>query len=530
MLKKRQDRNQVQMRSLEESISRDNVVRVIDVFVDALDLNSLGFKIKGKIKNGAPAYLASDLLKLYYYGYLNRVRSSRRLEREARTNIEAMWLLRGVCPGYKTIANFRKDNLKSLEAAFYSFNRFLRSEDLFDTDTVSIDGSKFGAQNSKKNNYNEKKVNRHLDYIAKQTKRYLEEFDEVDKEEESEPALDQQLEIEEKLQNLVERKQKYEVLKEEIAKAREQGESQVSTTDKDARSLPKKMNIVEVSYNVLTGVEHKNKMICNYHVDNKSDTYQLSKVALKSKEVLKVKGYLKALADKGFDTGSELKKCIENKIHTYVAPKKRGNALKDKAFNKDQFMYDEETDEYICPENKRLKPNEKWYTKNNGKHRQPYKVRHYKLPYHVCKECPYALRCAGAANLKNSKGRYIERSEYQEYIEENIERVKGNKILYSQRQSMVEHPFGTIKRQWGYDHTLLKTKSKVRGEFAIIFTVYNLRRAISILGPEELIKRIKAACIDLKTQIGLLLRHFKSIFDITITKQFLEKSKFDGLS
>jgi hypothetical protein len=269
----------------------------------------------------------------------------------------------------------------------------------------------------------------------------------------------------------------------------------------------------EVSYNVLTAVEMKNKLITNYKVDNKLDTYALSGMALEARKILnKKKGEsLMVLADKGFDTGIELKKCAENDIITLVGPKKRVFAGKDKRFNKDTFEYDHDRDHYTCPEGQYLTSNGRWYTKNNGKHRQAYTVKHYKLPFHVCDNCPFRLECAGEANLKNSKGRYIERNEYEDYIEENIERVRLNKELYRKRQQTVEHPYGTIKRQWGYDYTLLKGKEKVTAELGIIFTCYNLRRAVSIFGASELIRLMKAACAFVNCLLGAVLVQRASI-------------------
>ena len=496
MKKTGHDRSQIQMWSLESAVGEFSLVRLVDTFVDMLEMEALGFEIKGQQQSGAPAYECADLLKLYYYGYLNRVRSSRRLEREALTNVEAMWLLRGLKPGYKTIANFRKDNPKALNNAFYELNKFLKGADLFDEDRVSIDGSKYRAQNSKKNNYNEKKVNQHLDYINNQTREYLEELDRLDQsEDETDSELEQRVEMADQLDRLAQRKNKYKALKKQLEQAREEGETQVCTVDPDARALPKKMNIVQVGYNVLTAAEMKNKLITNFELSNKSDTYALSVMALAARKVLgKKQGEkLTALADKGFDTGSELKTCSENDIETLVSPKNRANTKQDKQFNKDQFDYDLETDTYTCPEGQLLKSNQKWYTKTNGKHRRAIKSKHYKVPFAICNACPHKLKCVGESNLNNSKGRYISRSEYQQYIDDNIERVRLNKELYRKRQQTVEHQFGTIKRQWGYDYTLLKTKEKVKAEFAIIFTVYNLRRAVSILGLNELIRRLKAS-------------------------------------
>ena len=524
------DRNQFQMICLENYISENSYVRVVDAFVDFLDIKKLGFKIKGEIKNGRPAYIAEDLLKLYYYGYLNKVRSSRRLEREARVNMEAVWLLKGLHPCFKVIADFRKDNPAAFKAAFKAFNIFLRGEGQFSDDTVATDGAKFRAQNSKKNNYNEKKVEDHLRYIEKQTDRYIKEMDELDAKEDAEDVrLEQATAIAAKLDHLTERKKKYDGLKEKILEAHEKGGTQVSTTDADARALPKKMNIVEVGYNAVITCEAENKLITNFEIRNTHDTYALGEAALGAREALgKKEGeQIKILADKGFDTGAELKACAENDVLTYVAPKLRVFAGKDEKFNKSKFTYDHEKDVYICPEKKGLKSNGKWYGRNNGKLRKGYKVKHYKLPFATCNACPHRLECAGKSNLNNSKGRYTEHSEYQGYIDDNIERVTLNKELYRRRQEIVEHPFGTIKRQWGYDHVLLKGLKKVDGEFSIIFTTYNLRRAISIFGVKSLIDKLREADFLFFRDIRGILKRYKVIFfENIINMELIIKNKY----
>jgi len=512
MLKTHQDRNQLQMLSLDSIVAEHSIVRVIDAFIDLLDLSKIGFTIKGKIKNGAPAFHTGDLLKLYYYGYSNRVRSSRKLEREATTNFEAIWLLKGSRPGYKTIANFRKDNLKPLKKVFTIFNQFLLGQKLFDTDTVAIDGSKFRGQNSKKNNYNEKKVKQHLDHIEKKTQQYLDQMDQLDLvENETEIELEQRIELSEKLDHLQKRKEKYDDLNLKVKAARQEGQTQISTTDPDARALPKKMNIVEVGCNVITSADLKNKLITNFKVTNELDTYQLSGVAQDARVVLQKKENekLTVLADKGFDTGSELKACAENDITTIVAVKKRLSNKKNKAFAKNKFYYDEEKNEYRCPENHPLKTNGTWYKKKAySQHRAEYKFQRYICTHTICGVCPHKLDCVGAP-LKQRKGRSIERSESESYVEENTERYHLNKELYRKRQATVEHQFGIIKRQWGFDYTLLKTKKKVEAEFAIIFTCYNLRRSVSIFGIPELIKRLKTAfCF-----VNVLLRGVISVFN-----------------
>jgi len=489
-------RGQLKMVSWEQYIKSDNPVRLVDAFVDYFDLGKLGFEDKGKSHEGRPAYGSEVLLRLYVYGYLNRIRSGRQLEKAARTNIELFWLLRESTPCYKTITDFRKNNKKALEGLFKAFVRFLRGEDLLEDEVVAIDGSKFRAQNSKKNNYNEKKVKRHLDYIEKQQNRYLAELDEVDALEDESAGIEMRLEVAEHLESLRQRKLKYESLQEQLKIAREKGQTQVSTTDADARALPKKMNIVEVGYNVQIGATATHKLVTNVEVLNENDAYALSGVAIAAKEALG-KEALKVLADKGYDTGAELKACAEHNITTYVSPRKKNTSKKDPKYAKEAFEYLAEKDAYRCPMDKELTTNGNWYKKNDGKYRRVYRVKVYKLPFAVCNACPQKMKCAGGANLKNSKGRPIERSEYDDYLEDNRERVKLNKTLYRTRQQIVEHPFGVIKRQWGYDYTLLKGKAKVSGEFHLIFTCYNLRRAMSILGVKSLIERLKGAYFDI---------------------------------
>ena len=311
-----------------------------------------------------------------------------------------------------------------------------------------------------------------------------------------------------KLDDLHQRKEKYENLQKQLDSVRDNHQAQISTTDPDARALPKKMNIVEMSYNVQTAVEAKTKLITNFEVTNENDTYGLSSVAIEAKAVLK-KEQIKALADKGYDTGVELKICAENNIETYVAPRQKNTSKKHPDFVKKQFLYDSESDHYTCPADQELRSNGSKYKKNSKDHRKVYTVKVYKLPFEVCNSCVHRLDCAGQANLNNSKGRSIERSEYDEYLEANRERVRLNKALYRTRQQIVEHPFGTIKRGWGFHYTLLKTKEKVAAEMALIFACYNLRRSMSIFGLSDLLKRLKAAGPSFFALTGSYLSHLR---------------------
>lgn len=283
-------------------------------------------------------------------------------------------------------------------------------------------------------------------------------------------------------------------------------------------------------YNAVVTCEADNKLVTNFETTNEHDTYALGNAALNARGALGKKPHeaIRQLADKGFDTGAELKVCAGNNVLTYVSPKSRVNTKKDKKYNKDAFIYDEEKDAYICPEKKGLTSNGKWYNKNNGKLRKAYRVKHYKLPFAVCNACPLKIECAGKANLANSKGKYIERTEYEDYIDENIERVKLNKGLYRKRQEIVEHPFGTIKRQWGYDHVLLKGLGKVSGEFAIIFTTYNLRRAISIFGVKNLINKLREARFLFFGEMRGVLNGYKPLFFENIISVFLKNKKINS--
>lgn len=494
------DRSQTSFFCLEDVVAADSEVRLIDAFVDYFDLSSLELKSKGESKEGRSAYANSDLLKLYLYAYLNRTRSSRRIARLCQLNIEAKWLVKGLHPCYVTIANFRKDNSAGLIKLFKGFVKFLSNPalDLFDKDTVAIDGSNFSGQNSKSNNYTSKKITREMNHIEKQVTKYLEELDNVDAGEQDEYNQERRLEIADKLEHLKKREEKYSELADEMSAAEKRGATQISTTDPDTRSLAKRNSAV-VGVNAVTTAEAKNKFVVDVDIINQPDTHALSKSAIASKEVLgcSKEKPLKALGDAGFDTGAELKKCMDNDIETYVAPRKVNNGSKVAPYRNEDFYYDEEQDDYTCPAEERLVSNGQSYTKKSahvgGK---DYQFKTYKIAFEVCANCPLHNQCLSASSIKAKKGRSINRSEYQNYKDENKERVKFHKDLYRKRQEIIEHQFGTIKRGWGYSYTLMKGLPKIKGEFCLIFTVYNLRRAISILGVKKLIELLKAGSIS----------------------------------
>lgn len=287
-------RHQMQFFSLEEVISQDHPVRVIDAFVDSLDLTSLGFESKGKSQEGRPAFDTAMLLKLYLYGYQQGIRSSRKLQHACRYNIELWWLLEQQRPRYKTIADFRKVHPQALQQVFRQFVILCRHWSLVEGKTIAIDGSKFRAQNSRKNNYGDKKIARHLCYIDEKITTYLQEMEQADTSEDKEKAEQTAVVLEQ----LQQRRKQYEQLEQRLAEAKEVGEQQISTTDKDARAMPVHHGVVEVGYNVQSAVDAQHSLVVHVEATNVLDTYALTKAAIATKEIVGVEE-MDVLADKG---------------------------------------------------------------------------------------------------------------------------------------------------------------------------------------------------------------------------------------
>jgi transposase len=473
------NRFQTRITSLEEAINKDNPVRFIDAFVDTLDLAQLNF-VFGKVKvEGRPAFAPKIFLKLYFYGYLNGIRSSRKLERECNRNIELQWLLSGLAPNYHTIADFRKVNAAALKNTFKLFVLFLKDLDLIAGEVVAIDGTKIRASNSKKNNYNAKKIQRHLEYIETKTNEYLAELDQQDASEQSAGKIGK---VQEKIERLKSNKLKYEVLQLELEKS---GEPQNSTTDPDARALLVQGQVVEVSYNVQAAVDQKNCLVIGTQTINRNDRNALSDIAIESKKNIQSTGFT-ALVDKGYHNGREIQTTQEQGITTIVATPELVNSNQKgttKEYLVDKFIYDSETDTYTCPQGSILKSSGTWHTKT--RERDSYRMKKYRTP--DCKTCPVKHLCTAKADGR----REIERSEYAEAIAKNKSNYLNNRELYRKRQEINEHIFGTIKRQWGYNHTNLRGIEKVNGEMALIMTVYNIKRVLTILGIEKLMTLLK---------------------------------------
>lgn len=474
-----EDRYQITMfpDSIDEYISEDNPVRVIEAFVISLDVVSLGFKYSNPNTTGRPPYDPKDMLKLYLYGYLNRIRSSRRLEAEAGRNLELMWLMRKLKPDFKTIADFRKDNQNALKLVFKQFSLLCKEWDLYSREIVAVDGSKFRSSNSKRNNYNEKKLKRHIKYIDDKIDQYIEDLEAGDAAEAGthRPTAE---EIKQRIKELKERKFEYQ---EKLENLQNSEDTEISTTDPDARLMAVNNNGIEVCYNVQTVVDGKHSLIVDCEViNNPTDHGQLSSMAKKAQKVFGKKK-IKVLADKGYYSVAELKACKKARMQTYVAKQKFPNTTEDEGFYKDKFTYDSEQDHYICPAGRTLLPRS--YRKADGE----IIGRNYRN-YKACKDCELKERCT-----KAKRGRTIFRNIDQELLDEVDQRTSENKELYLRRQMIVEHPYGTIKRGFGYSYFLTRGLPSVQVENKLHFLAYNMRRVINILGVQEIVKRLQPA-------------------------------------
>ena len=452
--------------SLDDAVNAGNEVRLIDLFVDSLKLQEFGFKVEF-VENGRPAYHPSDLLKLYIYGYLNKMRSSRDLEKECHRNIEVMWLLKCLKPDHNTISNFRRDNPKAIKKVFRETVRIAKYFNLIGGTLVAGDSTKLRAQNSKKNNFNQKKIDRHLEYIENKLKEYNAALAESDG--------DKKKEIEKEIKKQNQRKQGYKKLEQQL---KETGQTQISTSDPDSRQLITRNNITEVAYNAQTSVDHKHYLPIDYKVTNTNDAKAMGGMLRRTKTILGSNDFT-ALYDKGYHTGSEFKTADELGIDVMVAiPTVAVNAPTPK-YNVENFVFDIINDCYTCPQGELMTTNGRWH--------QAKTFRFKRYTTTACKTCTAKAECSKAIC-----GKAIQRSEYQEYVDRNKNRIEENKQLYRKRQQIVEHPYGTIKRQWGFNYIITKKYiERAEADFGFIMTVYNLRRIINIVGMQKFRKYLE---------------------------------------
>jgi transposase len=487
----RQNRSQTYLFpvSLDDAIDADNEVRLIDVFVDSLALEDFGFQIE-HTENGRPAYHPGDLLKLFIYGYMNKIRSSRRLEIESKRNIEVMWLLGNLQPDHNTISNFRRDNPRAIKKVFMETVKIANYFNLIGATLIAGDSSKFRAQNSKKNNFNEKKISRHLEYIENKLQEYNQALAQSDEDKK---------EIRDQIEQQKKRADGYREIETQL---RETDEPQVSTSDPDSRQMIIRNNITEVAYNVQTSVDAKNKLLIDYKVTNSNDSKAMGNMLQRAKSILRTNEFT-ALYDKGYHTGSEFKIAHDLNINTLVAIPNQTVHAPDPTYDAENFTDVPEGDYYICPENQHLTTTGTW-------HKAPaYYFRRYATT--ACKSCSAKDLCS-----KARYGKGIHRSEFHQYIQHNKEQVELNKALYKRRQAIVEHPYGTIKRQWGFSYIMTKKSLKrASADVGLMMTAYNLRRIINILGVERLRKYLKEGnnlFLSVTALLDLILAHIMTFF------------------
>ena len=460
---------------LEDWIDEDNSVRVVDVFVDELDLAELRFGGVDPEATGRPSYHPSVLLKLYIYGYLNRVQSSRRLEREALRNIELMWLLGRLAPDHKTIADFRKDNGLAIRQVCVRFVALCRTMGLLTAASVAIDGSKFKAVNNRDRNFTRAKMERRMAQIEESVARYLQQLDTADRQEPSEALKAKTDRLKEKIEKLKEQMQHLEKLRVQMLAAPDQ---QISLTDPDARSMATSgRGSGVVGYNVQVAVDTKHHLIVTHEVTNVgSDRSQLSSVAKQAKATLGVEK-IDAVADRGYFSSEEILAC-ENAGITVTLPKPMTSGLIARGrFGKQDFRYVADEDVYICPAGERLPY--RYTNEEDG-----LLLRRYWT--NACQNCPIKQTCT------SGKERRITRWEHEHVLEAVQRRLDEHPEKMRQRRETVEHPFGTLKARMGATHFLMKTLPRVATEMALHVLAYNLTRVMNIIGVRPLLTAMRA--------------------------------------
>jgi transposase len=458
---------------LDDYIDADNPVRVIDLFVDELDLAALGFEGTTAAATGRPGYHPALLLKIYIYGYLNRIQSSRRLERETQRNVELMWLTGQLSPDFKTIADFRHDNGKGIRNVCKRFVALCRQLKLFSQAIVAIDGSKFKAVNNRDKNFTPHKLEQRMKQIDESIERYLNALDTADR---TQPAdlETRTAHLQEKLSKL---KAQMQYLRDIEQQLRQQPDKQLSQTDPDARSMATSgRGTGMVGYNVQTSVETQHHLIVAHEVTNLGyDRTQLTKMALQSREALAVKD-MEAIADRGYYKGPEILTCVQAGITPSVPKTMTSNNKAKGLYDKRDFVYIEQDNEYRCPAGNRL-------IYHHSSIEDGMKIDCYYTS--VCQSCPLKAQCT------TSKERRVRRWEHEGVLDAMQDRLDRNPGKMKQRRCTVEHVFGTLKFWMGSAHFLMKTIKHVSTEMSLHVLAYNLRRVINILGVEELMKSIR---------------------------------------
>jgi transposase len=454
---------------LDDYIPADHPVRFIDAYVNSLDLAALAFERATAADTGRPGYDPADLLKLYIYGYVGGICSSRKLERETVRNIEVLWLIRKLHPDFKTIAEFRRKNIEALPALFREFTLLCKRLDLFGAELVAIDGSKFRAVNSKKRNYSRPMLEEIVQAVDERITQYLQTTEAADRSDER--AAGAGVDRGEELKRLQGRAAEVRAM---LAELDATGETQISLTDRDSRTMKVRVG-TDVCYNAQTAVDDKHKLIVAAEVTNEpTDRNWLARMAVEAKEAMGAER-LSVVADKGYSSAREVEACLEANITAYL-PKPETSANKALGlFTKNDFRYDAARDVYICPAGEEL-------TFRHAAHEEGRDIRYYRT--YACRHCPLRSQCT------RSNSRRISRSANEHVLEQMNERVAAHPEILRKRKTIVEHPFGTIKRWMNQAYFLTRGLQNVRGEFSLTALAYNLKRVLTIVGVPALLEAI----------------------------------------
>tara|TARA_B100000282_G_C31717499_1_gene484235 strand:- start:41 stop:1594 length:1554 start_codon:yes stop_codon:yes gene_type:complete len=495
-----QDREQLSLYAtcLDDMIPGENSVRLIDQFVNLLDLSKMGFQTIAT--QGRPPYHPADLLKLFIYGYMNRMRSSRRLEKECHRNIEVIWLIKNLKPDHNTIARFRKENPKAIRKVFRQSVAIARNFNLIGGNLIAGDSTKLRAQNSKKNNYNKKKIKRHLEYIDKKLEEHNQQLATADGDQKKTE------EIEDQIKARKQQKNKYKAIQKQLDEDTSSENPQRSTSDPDCRHQIVRGTVTEVCYTAQTTVDAQNKFLIDFKITNQNDKKAMGLMLRRAKTILRNNTFT-ALYDKGYHTGSEFYIADSLNINTLVAIPAIGRKSQapDPKYNAENFVYNTDDDTYNCPQGNTLSSNGSWYKARN------YSFKQYKTK--ACKQCPVRQNCTSS----KLNGKVIQRSQYTQNIKQNAKRIAQSGELYKKRQALVEHPYGTIKRQWGFDHIITKKGIKAASaDFGLIALAYNLRRLFN--SKIELMQLLLNLFFNIRKLIKAHIR-LKRTFKALIQKQ-----------
>jgi transposase len=456
--------------SLDDYVAANNPVRFLDAFVGSLDLHALGFAKARCARTGSPPYDPAALLKLYLYGYLHRVRSSRALEAECHRNVEVLWLLRKLAPDHKTIADFRKDNLPPLQAVSRQFTLLCRQLELFGGELLAIDGSKFRAVNARDQNFNAGKLQELIAHTDARLAEYFQKLAAADATAPRVAPLDPAA-LQQKIAALQEKRDWHAELLAQL----DDEQKQISVTDPDTRRMPAAQGNV-VGYNAQMAVDAKHKLIAAADVTNEVNDYQqLADVALAAKANLAVK-QTDVVADKGYYNAAEVSRCVAAGLTPFIPKADTSANTKRGLFGKSRFTYDDQKDVYVCPGKQELTYRFSTYELGRG-------LRYYRAS--GCKRCALKQQCT-----RNKNNRTITREDHEALMEAMAERMKQQPEKFKLRKTLAEHPFGTIKRWMGYTHFLLKGLEKVRCEWSLTTLAYNLKRVLNLVSFEKLMAAV----------------------------------------